>query len=260
MVDASRINLFLKLSVSGFGLGNGSGLGEGSGEGLGEGSGEGWGNGLGSGFGEGSGYGSGLGEGSGEGLGEGWGNGLAHGSGSGSGYCSVWGLGFGSGFGSGWGHGWKEFNRKKVFIVDSIPCVFISIKKNIAMIDIINKDLTTTKTFLAKDENFFAHGKSIKEAVEAAYKKKKINMDIESKINLFGKTFGFNSVQSNKTFFEWHHTLTGSCELGRNRFAEEKDIDLNESMTTKEFLELTKNAYGGEAIQKIIQIYTQTKE
>jgi hypothetical protein len=136
----------------------------------------------------------------------------------------------------------------------------LSIKKDIALIEIINKDLTTTKTFLAKDGNFFAHGKSIKEAADAAYKKKIINMDVESKINLFVKKFNFNSVQSNKTFFNWHHTLTGSCYQGRIRFVEEKDIDLNKSMSTKEFLELTKNEYGGDIIKKIIQTYIQTKE
>jgi len=31
-------------------------------------------------------------------------------------------------------------------------------------------------------------------------------------------------------------------------------------MSTKEFLELTKNEYGGDIIKKIIQTYTQTKE
>ena len=155
----------------------------------------------------------------------------------------------------------KNFNGKKVYIIDTIPCTFISIKKNIALIEVINKDLTTTKTFLAKDEKFFAHGRTAKEAIEAAYQKKirkmARKMDVETKINLFVKTFDFNSVQSNRTFFDWHYTLTGSCELGRNHFVKENAIDLNKSMSTKKFLELTKNAYGGEIIKKIIEIYTQ---
>ena len=188
------------------------------------------------------------GDGSGPGDGYGWGSGS--GDGSGSGY----------GCGDGSGYGFKNFNGKKVYIVDSIQCTFISIKKNIALVEIINNDLTTTKTFLAKDENFFAHGRTAKEAIEAAYQKKICNMDVETKINLFVKTFDFNSVQSNRTFFDWHYALTGSCELGRKRFVKENAIDLNKSMSTKKFLELTKNAYGGEVIKKIIEFYTQTKE
>ena len=194
------------------------------------------------------------------------GYGYGSGSGDGSGYGYVYGYGSGDGYGGGYGYGYgsgdglKSFNGEKVYILDSIPCTFISIKKNIALVNVINKDLTTTKTFLAKDETFFAHGETIKEAIEAAYQKKIINMDVESKINLFVKTFDFNSVQSNRTFFDWHYALTGSCELGRNIFVKENAIDLNKSMSTKEFLELTKNAYGGETIKKIIEIYTQTKE
>lgn len=197
-------------------------------------------------------------------------DGSGDGSGSGSGYGSSYGSGSGSGDGSGDGSGYgngseggsafKIFNGKKVYIIDSIPCTFISIKKNVALIEVINKDLTTTKTFLAKDENFFAHGKTAKEAIEAAYRKKIASVDVETRINLFVKTFDFNSVQSNRTFFDWHHVLTGSCELGRNRFVKENAIDLNKSMSTKKFLELTKNEYGGEIIKKIIEIYKQTKK
>ena len=239
MVNVKRINLFLKLS-------------DGSGYGYGDGSGDGSGYGSGSGYGYGSGYGSGDGSGSGYGSGDGSGDGYGDGSGYGSGY--------GDGSGDGSGYGFKNFNGKKVYIIDSIPCTFISIKKNLVLIEVINKDLTTTKTFLAKDENFFAHGKTAKEAIEAAHQKKLVNMDVETKINLFVKTFDFNSIQSNRTFFYWHYTLTGSCELGRNRFVKENAIDLNKSMSTKNFLELTKNAYGGDVIKKIIEIYTQTKE
>ena len=199
-----------------------------------------------------------LSDGSGYGYGDGSGDGSGYGSGSGDGYGS--GSGDGYGYGDGSGYGFKNFNGKKVYIIDSIPCTFISIKKNLALIEVINKDLTTTKTFLAKDENFFAHGKTAKEAIEAAHQKKLVNMDVETKINLFVKTFDFNSIQSNRTFFDWHYTLTGSCELGRNRFVKENAIDLNKSMSTKNFLELTKNAYGGDVIKKIIEIYTQTKE
>jgi hypothetical protein len=258
MVDVKRINLFLKPS-SGDGRGGGYGFSSGSGDGVGggygSGSGSGYGASAGSGFGAGAGNGSGYGSGGGSSFGSG--NGAVAGSGDGS--CD--GRGDGSSYCAGGGCVmFKNFNGKKVYIIDSIPCTFISIKKNIALIEVINKDLTTTKTFLAKDENFFAHGRTAKEAIEASYKKKIANMDVETKINLFVKTFDFNSIQSNRTFFDWHYTLTGSCELGRNRFVKENAIDLNKSMSTKKFLELTKNAYGGDIIKKIIEIYKQTNK
>ena len=252
MVDVKRINLFLK--PTGYGSDYGYGSGDGSGSGCGDGSGSGCG--YGDGYGFDYGYGSGDGSGYGSGSGSDYGYGYGYGDGSGSDY------GYGSDYGDGSGDGstFKIFNGKKVYIIDSIPCTFISIKKNIALIEVIYKDLTTTKTFLAKDQNFFAHGKTAKEAVDAAYKKKISNMDVESKINLFVKTFDFDSVQSNRTFFDWHYTLTGSCELGRELFVKENAIDLNKSMSTKKFLELTKNAYGGDTIKKIIEIHKQTKE
>ena len=251
MVDVKRINLFLKLS-DGYGSGDGDGSGDGSGYGSGDGDG----------YGDGYGSGSRSGDGDGDGYGDGYGSGYGSGDGYGSGYGSGSRSGDRSGDGSGDEDrsGFKNFNGKKVYIIDSIPCTFISIKKNLALIEVINKDLTTTKTFLAKDENFFAHGKTAKEAIEAAHQKKLVNMDVETKINLFVKTFDFNSIQSNRTFFDWHYTLTGSCELGRNRFVKENAIDLNKSMSTKNFLELTKNAYGGDVIKKIIEVYKQTNK
>ena len=55
-----------------------------------------------------------------------------------------------------------------------------------------------------------------------------------------------------KDFYEWHHKLTGSCEMGRNTFAEEHGIDLNSDMfTVEEFVELCKTSYGGEIIRKL---------
>jgi hypothetical protein len=57
-----------------------------------------------------------------------------------------------------------------------------------------------------------------------------------------------------KDFFVWHHRLTGSCEMGRREFARQHNIDIeNGKMTVKEFVRLTRNAYGGDTIQMLEQ-------
>ena len=56
-----------------------------------------------------------------------------------------------------------------------------------------------------------------------------------------------------KIFFDWHNRLTGSCEAGRKAFAKDHGIDLeNGEYTLEVFLDLTKNAYGGEVIKDVI--------
>lgn len=60
------------------------------------------------------------------------------------------------------------------------------------------------------------------------------------------------SSTHNTDLYEWHHRLTGSCELGRRQFAKDKGIDIEHgSMTVTEFIELTENAYGGEVIRHL---------
>ena len=55
-----------------------------------------------------------------------------------------------------------------------------------------------------------------------------------------------------KDFFIWHNRLTGSCEMGRKSFASDNGIDLeNGEYTVKEFVEITKNAYGGQIIKQL---------
>ena len=55
--------------------------------------------------------------------------------------------------------------------------------------------------------------------------------------------------------FRWHNTLTGSCEFGRRQFCKDNGIDLNGSYTVLFFLNITKNAYGGEVIKNLIREY-----
>lgn len=51
--------------------------------------------------------------------------------------------------------------------------------------------------------------------------------------------------------------LTGSCEMGRREFAKSHGYSLTEEelLTVEEFIELTKNSYGGSVIRKLREAY-----
>ena len=166
---------------------------------------------------------------------------------SGSGYGD--GYGDGSGYGYGSGYGLKSFCGSPVHYIDGIPTVIISVHGNLAKGFIVNNDLTTSGCFIAKRENKFAHGETSARAIKALQDKIFESMDTEEKIAAFLKEFQPGVKYKARLFYEWHHKLTGSCEFGRNSFIKSHDIDLENGMyTVKEFIELTKNDFGGDII------------
>lgn len=181
--------------------------------------------------------------------------GSGSGSGDGSGYGSGYGDGSGDGYGSGSGYGLDgilQFNSCRVFVVDGIQTAINKVIGNFAKGFIINKDLTTETCYVAKSGNTFAHGKTIHEAHEALMEKLLEEMPVEERIENFLKEFPGNKKFKVIEFYKWHHILTGSCKFGRDQFAKEHGIDLeNDELTVKEFIELTKNSYGGDIIKEI---------
>lgn len=234
-VSVEAVSRFLATETS-CGLGSGSGLSLGWGDGLGDGSGSGWGDGLGQGNGSGDGSGSGSGLGDGLGWGEFWGRG--------------WGPSNGSGEGS--YDGVSAFAGKAVNIIDNIQTIIHSIHGNVASGEILHSDLTTEKCYIVKGGGFFAHGKTIPEAMAALEEKIVDNMPVEEKIEKFMEVFIPGTKYPAMDFYKWHNTLTGSCEMGRNAFAKDHGIDVeNGWMTPEEFIALTENAYGGSVIRKL---------
>ena len=224
------IKQFLSVS-SGSGCGDGSGYGSGSG----------------------SGYGSGSGCGSGSGSGSGYGYGYGSGSGCGSGSGS--GCGSGSGSGSGSGCGIKSFNGQKIYEVDGINTIISSIRGNIAKGFILQIDLTITPCFIVKESNKFAHGETLHEAFEALQEKMYDDSTEEERISKFKEHFtDFNKKYKAKELFTWHHILTGSCKAGRMSFCRDHGIDIDkDEYTVHDFINITKNAYGGNVISKLLQ-------
>ena len=255
----NKIKKFLAIDI-GFGAGFGSGYGYGDGDGDGDGSGYGYGDGDGSG--SGSGYGSGYGDGDGDGYGSGDGSG--YGSGYGSDYCygsgdgdgSGDGSGNGSGYGSGYGSDIKVFNGDKVYLVDDIQTIFISIRGNVAKGYILQSDLQLKPCFIVKENNQYAHGDTLRDAFTSLQEKLYDDSTEEERIEAFKKKFPEYDVKyDNGDLFTYHHVLTGSCRMGRESFVSDRGLSLDGKTSIREFVELTKNAYGGDIIKKLPGAY-----
>lgn len=95
----------------------------------------------------------------------------------------------------------------------------------------------------------YAPGKFVQRMKEAKIME---DMPIEDRIWKFRQTFMAGKKYPAKDFYNWHHTLTGSCEMGRNEFARKHAIDIEKDMMTpEEFIRLTENAYGGAVIRQM---------
>ena len=201
---------------------------------------------------------SGDGSGSGSGSGFSYGYGFSSGSGSGSGYGFSSGDGSGYGFSSGDGYGYgsdkdiSKFNNDKVYLVDDVPTIIKKVKGTIAQGYILNSDFTLQPCYIAKGHNKFAHGKTIRKAVEDLQSKIFEDMDTDEAIELFLQEFELDKKYKGKDFYIWHNRLTGSCEMGRQSFVKNKGIDLeNDMFTVQEFIDLTRNDFGGDIIEQL---------
>jgi hypothetical protein len=202
-------------------------------------------------------YGYGYGDGDGSGCGSENGYGDGYGYGSGYGYLSGGGDGHGNGGGDGDGSGcgWpNKLNNKNIYSIDSTATIITTIKGNLAKGFIVNKDLSLTKTYVVKDSDsqYFAHGSTIKDAIQALQDKIIANMDVEEVIEMFLSKTEPNKDYPVSYFFDWHGKLTGSCLQGRQSFIKNNNIDLDKDVISlRKFIELTINEYGEEVIKQI---------
>ena len=183
-----------------------------------------------------------------------YGNGYGYSDGYGSGYGSGNGSGYGSGDGNGNGYGSgsgiKIINGMDVVEIDNVPTAIKKIRGNIVFGYVFEK-MQLKPCYIVKQDNMFAHGKTVKEAFAALQEKLFDNMTVDERIDAFLKEIKSNTEYPAKIFYDWHHRLTGSCEFGRNQFIKNHNIKLDQLMTVREFIELTKNDYGGEIIKKL---------
>ena len=205
------------------------------------------------GYGYGDGYGDGNGDGDGNGYGYGDGNGYGYGYGDGDGDGDGNGYGYGYGDGDGYGDGIKELNGKTVYKVDNIPTIIESVKRNYAKGYTIRHNVELVPCYIAKVGNYFAHGETLKEAMQSAQEKYDQNRPIEERIaDTIKKYPTLDTKVSHKELYDLHHTLTGSCKFGRDEFARAHNLDPDKGeMTMREFITLTKDAYGGNIITQL---------
>lgn len=159
-----------------------------------------------------------------------------------------------AGDGYGDGYGVKSINGECIHMVDGMSTVIRSIHSTYAVGVILNEDLTLTHTYIAKVGNYFAHGDTLHQARESAEAKALQNEPVEQRIQRFKEQYPDNNKKiPAMELFKWHNILTGSCEQGRRNFALNKGIDLdNDSFTITEFVDFTKNSYGGDIIKQIL--------
>ena len=182
------------------------------------------------------------------------------GDGSGSGSGSGYGYGYGYGDGYGYGSGIKAFCGEAVYLIDGIQTIIRKLKGNIAKGVILNSDLTTTPCYVVKQNGMFAHGETLREAQEALVDKLFEGMSEDQRINAFIEAHPLGKKYPNQDLYDWHHKLTGSCDMGRKTFAKEHGIDMDSSMTVGEFIDLTRDAYGGSTIRKLEARYKEMKK
>lgn len=211
--------------------------------------------GCGDGFDDGSGFSFGFGDGYGDGFGDGYGYGDGFGSGDGSGFGFGSGDGYGDGFGSGSGSGFgvTSFVRDAVSMVDGVPTIIDHVHGNVAKGRILMEDFTTKDCYVVKSEDaIFAHGYTLREAMDALLEKQFDDMPEEKRIEAFLEAHREDKKYPAQDLFDWHHRLTGSCMAGRKAFCMNHQIDLeHDSFTVDEFIELTKDDYGGSVIRNM---------
>ena len=213
-----------------------------------------------SGYGNNSGDGSGLGFGAGNGCGTGHGFGLGDGTGynysSGDGSADGYGYNTCSGDGRGFSFGVTEINGLKVYIIDDSPTIITSVRANVAQGFLLKSDLQTIPCYIVKEKNVFAHGSTLRSAFNCLQEKLYEDSTEEERIEAFKKKFPEYDVKySNRDLFTYHHVLTGSCKMGRETFVANRGLSLDGETSIREFVELTKDSYGGEIIKRLPTAY-----
>lgn len=208
---------------------------------------------------DGNGCGYGYGNGCGDGCGYGCGNGYGCGCGNGDGYGDGDGYGYGGGCGNGHGDsygGVKEINGHAVYVIDNTRTIITSIHGNVAQGFILEHNTKLVPCYIAKDNNQFAHGRTLREAFASLQEKLYDDSTEEERIRAFKRKFpSYDTKYSNQDLFVYHHVLTGSCRMGRESFANSRGISLSDETTVREFVQLTKDAYGSDIIKKLPKAY-----
>ena len=181
--------------------------------------------------------------------------------GNGDGYGD--GDGYGYGYGNGDGKNIKSFKGYPVMVVDGVLTVVARIEMDddlngVAIGWVLAESFALQRTYVVKRDGVFAHGETLQKAVEAVEEKILEEKPVQERIDAFVEAFPLiDSFVSAQELFSWHHILTGSCLQGRRIFCQERGIDMDAEYTILQFIELTKDAYGGEVICLLRERYKE---
>ena len=150
----------------------------------------------------------------------------------------------------------KEINGHAVYVIDNTRTIITSIHGNVAQGFILEHNTKLVPCYIAKDNNHFAHGRTLREAFAFLQEKLYDDSTEEERIRAFKRKFpSYDTKYSNQDLFVYHHVLTGSCRMGRESFANSRGISLSDETTVREFVQLTKDAYGSDIIKKLPKAY-----
>mgnify|MGYP006920095502 CR=1 FL=1 len=154
------------------------------------------------------------------------------------------------------GFGVKAINGYEVHRIDDIPTILTSIRGDVAQGFIVQSDLQLKPCYIVKENNKFAHGETLHDAFNSLQEKLFDDSSEEERLDAFKKKFPEYDVKyANRDLFKYHHILTGSCRMGRELFVSSRGLSLDGKTSVREFVKLTKNAYGGDIIKKLPGAY-----
>lgn len=192
------------------------------------------------------------------GFGDGYGDGKGHGNGNAIGCGTLYGNGYGKlSSSSVLCDGISVFNGRKVYMIDGIPTLIDTVHGNYALGHILDADFTLTPCCIAKVEDSFAHGDTLDKAFHDARAKAFERMPLDERITQFRQHYPDpdKPIRASE-LYDWHHYITGSCEMGRKKFAENHGINIyKDSFTVRQFITLTSHTYGSSDIMKLAKAY-----
>ena len=154
------------------------------------------------------------------------------------------------------GFGVKVINGYVVHRIDDMPTIITSVRGNVAQGFIVQSDLQLKPCYVVKENNKFAHGETLHDAFNSLQEKLFDDSSEEVRLDAFKEKFPEYDVKyDNRDLFKYHHILTGSCKMGRELFVSNRGLSLDGKTSVREFVKLTKYAYGGYIIQKLPGIY-----
>ena len=138
----------------------------------------------------------------------------------------------------------------EIDLTDNIKSAVIQNKGKIKKVKIIDTETNTIGNnivYIVSDNNGnFAHGKTIKEAKESLLYK------ISSRDTSQYKNLTLKSKLTFEEAIKMYRVITGACEFGTKQFVEQNKIE-NRQYTIEEIIEITKNQYGNETLQKFFK-------